>query len=63
MLAGFWATYPRHVAAESLFAAQLVEAVLQAEHRHDQRDEDRTDARDVEVTHEFIPAAVHRMAA
>jgi hypothetical protein len=63
LLAGFWATYPDDVAEESLLAAQLVQAVLQAEHRHDQRNGDGSDARDVEVTHEFIRAVVDRMAA
>jgi fructosamine-3-kinase len=63
LLAGFWISYPRDVAEESLLAAQLVQAVLQAKHRHDQRNGDGADTRDVEVTHEFIRGVVDRMAA
>jgi fructosamine-3-kinase len=63
LLAGFWESYPGNVAEGSLLAAQLVQAVLQAEHRQDQLNQGRIDACDVEVTREFIHAVVDRMAA
>ena len=63
LLDGFWEAYPGGVAEESLLAAQLVQAVLQAEHRQDQLNHGRIDACDVEVTREFIHAVVDRVAA
>jgi aminoglycoside phosphotransferase (APT) family kinase protein len=63
LLEGFWETYPGGVAEESLLTAQLVQAVLQAEHRRDRLGRSQADTADVEVTHEFIRAAVHRAAA
>jgi fructosamine-3-kinase len=63
LLAGFWECYPTDVAAESLLTAQLVQAVLQAEHRQDRLKRSQTDSVDVEVTHEFIRGVVDRMAA
>jgi aminoglycoside phosphotransferase (APT) family kinase protein len=62
LLEGFWEAYPGGVAQEALLAAQLVQAVLQAEHRKDRLRHDQTDTVDVEVTHEFIRAAMQRAA-
>jgi hypothetical protein len=53
---------PGGVAEESLLTAQLVQAVLQAEHRQDRLSDDQADAVDVDVTHEFIRATVRRVA-
>jgi fructosamine-3-kinase len=63
LLAGFWESYSDEVAEESLLTAQLVQAILQAEHREDRRDRNQTDTTDVEVTYEFISSVVNRMAA
>jgi len=63
LLNGFWESYPDGVAQESLLTAQLVQAVLQAEHRKDRLRQRQADTVDVEVTDEFIRAAVHRAAA
>jgi fructosamine-3-kinase len=63
LLAGFWETYPDKVAEESLLTAQLVQAVLQAQHRQARLTRSETDTVDVDVTHEFISSLVHRMAA
>ena len=63
LLAGFWESYPGDVVEGSLLAAQLVQAVLQAEHRQDQLNHGRIDACDVEVTREFIHTVVDRVAA
>jgi fructosamine-3-kinase len=62
-LDGFWEAYPAGVAEESLFTAQLVQALLQAEHRADRLRQNQADTVDVEVTYEFIRAAVDRVAA
>jgi fructosamine-3-kinase len=63
LLDGFWESYPGNVAEESLLTAQLVQAVLQAEHREDSVDSSQTetDTVDVEVTHEFIRALVQKV--
>jgi aminoglycoside phosphotransferase (APT) family kinase protein len=63
LLEGFWESYPGGVAEESLLAAQLVQAMLQAEHRKDRLRRDQADTVEVEVTYEFIRAAVQRAAA
>jgi fructosamine-3-kinase len=63
LLAGFWESYPDKVAEESLMTAQLIQALLQAEHRQDRLQRKETDSVDVEVTHEFISSLVNRMAA
>ena len=63
LLAGFWETYPGEVAEESLLTAQLMQALLQAEHRQDRLHRNETDTVDVAVTHEFISSLVNRMAA
>jgi hypothetical protein len=63
LLEGFWEAYPGGVAEESLLAAQLVQAVLQAEHRQDRLRRRQADIVDVEVTYEFIRTAVDRAAA
>jgi fructosamine-3-kinase len=63
LLAGFWESYPDKVADESLMTAQLMQALLQAEHRQDRLHRKETDTVDVEVTHEFISSLVNRMAA
>jgi fructosamine-3-kinase len=63
LLDGFWESYPGGVAEESLLTAQLVQAMLQAEHRRDRQRERQADTVDVEVSHEFIRTAVQRAAA
>jgi fructosamine-3-kinase len=63
LLAGFWETYPDKVAQESLMTAQLVQALLQAEHRQSRLQRNETDTVDVEVAHEFINSLVNRMTA
>jgi aminoglycoside phosphotransferase (APT) family kinase protein len=62
LLDGFWEAYPGGVAEESLLTAQLVQAVLQAKHRKDRLQHGQADTVDVDVTYEFIRAAVHRAA-
>ena len=62
LLDGFWETYPGRLAEESLLTAQLVQAVLQAEHQRERRRRSEGDPVDVEVTDEFIRAAVQRAA-
>jgi aminoglycoside phosphotransferase (APT) family kinase protein len=62
LLDGFWESYPGGVAEESLLTAQLVQAVLQAEHRRDRLRQSQADTVDVEVSYEFIHAAVDRVA-
>ncbi len=59
LLDGFWESYPVAVADASLLTAQLVQAVLQAEHRK----ESQADTVEVEVTYEFIRTAMQRAAA
>jgi fructosamine-3-kinase len=63
LLDGFWESYPDGVAQESLLTAQLVQAVLQAEHRQDRLRHGQADTVEVDVTYEFIRAAVDRTAA
>jgi hypothetical protein len=63
LLDGFWESYPGGVAEESLLTAQLVQAVLQAEHRKNRLRHGQADTVEVEVSYEFIRAAVHRAAA
>jgi aminoglycoside phosphotransferase (APT) family kinase protein len=63
LLDGFWKTYPGGVAPESLLTAQLVQAVLQAEVQKERLRQNQADTVDVEVTYEFIHAAVDRVAA
>lgn len=63
ILAGFWETYPHVVAEGSLLSAQLVQAVLQAEHRQDASDAGEVDDLDVEVTHQFIREVTGRMSS
>ena len=63
LLDGFWESYPAGVAEESLLTAQLVQALLQAEHRKDRLRQNQADSVDVEVTYEFIRTAVDRAAA
>ena len=60
---GFWETYPDQVAQESLLTAQLVQAILQAEHREARLDRNQTDTVDVEVTHEFIRSLLDQVTA
>jgi fructosamine-3-kinase len=60
---GFWESYPGHVAKESLLTAQLVQAILQAEHREARRDRNQTDSADVEVTHNFIRSLIDQATA
>jgi hypothetical protein len=63
LLDGFWESYPGSVAEEALLTAQLVQAVLQAEHRQDRRRQGQADTVEVEVTYEFIRTAVERASA
>jgi aminoglycoside phosphotransferase (APT) family kinase protein len=63
LLDGFWESYPGGVAEESLLSAQLVQALLQAEHRRDRLRRSQADTVEVDVTDEFIRAAVDRVAA
>jgi aminoglycoside phosphotransferase (APT) family kinase protein len=63
LLDGFWEAYPGGVAEESLLTAQLVQAVLQAEHRKDRLKQRQADPIEVDVTYEFIRGAVQRAAA
>ena len=63
LLAGIWECYSSEVAEESMLTAQLVQAVLQAQHRQRRLNHTQTDSLDVEVTHEFIRATLDRMAA
>jgi fructosamine-3-kinase len=63
LLDGFWESYPGGVAEESLLTAQLVQAVLQAEHRKDRLRQSQADTVEVDVTFEFIRAAMQRAAA
>lgn len=63
LLAGFWESYPPVVADDSLLTAQLVQAVLQAEHRHAASDRGETDDLDVDVAHELIREVMDRMSA
>jgi fructosamine-3-kinase len=63
LLAGFWESYPEKLAEESLMTAQLIQALLQAEHRQNRLQREEADTADVEVTHEFISSLVNRMAA
>ena len=62
LLDGFWESYPDGVAQESLLTAQLVQAVLQAEHRKDRLRHNQADTVDVDVADEFIRSAVQRAA-
>ena len=63
LLDGFWESYPGGVAEGSLLTAQLVQAVLQAEHQQDRVRRREADTVEVEVTYEFIRAAVAQVAA
>jgi aminoglycoside phosphotransferase (APT) family kinase protein len=63
LLDGFWESYPDGVAEESLLSAQLVQAVLQAEHREDRQRQRQADTADVDVAYEFIREAMQRAAA
>jgi fructosamine-3-kinase len=62
LLEGFWESYPGWVAEEALLTAQLVQAVLQAEHRRERLRRSQADTVDVEVTDQFIRTAVDRAA-
>ena len=62
LLEGFWESYPGGIAQESLLTAQLVQALLQAEHRQARLRNGQADTVEVEITDEFIRAAVDRVA-
>jgi fructosamine-3-kinase len=62
LLEGCWEAYPGGVAEASLLAAQLVQALLQAEHRRDRLRHGQADTTEVEVTYEFLRAALDRVA-
>jgi aminoglycoside phosphotransferase (APT) family kinase protein len=63
LLDGFWESYPGSVAEESLLTAQLVQAVLQAQHRQERLQHGQADTVEVDVTYEFIRATMDRVAA
>jgi aminoglycoside phosphotransferase (APT) family kinase protein len=63
LVSGFWECYNGEIAEESLMTAQLVQSILQAEHRHDRLERGHTEEIDVNVTHEFIHGLVNRIAA
>jgi fructosamine-3-kinase len=63
LVAGFWECYHGEIAEESLITAQLVQSILQAEHRHALLESGQTDDVDVAVTDDFIRGVVDRMAA
>lgn len=63
LLAGFWETYPQVVTEQSLLTAQLVQAVLQAEHRETARKVREVDDLDVEVAHLLIRDLIERILA
>jgi aminoglycoside phosphotransferase (APT) family kinase protein len=63
LLDGFGESYPDGVAEEAMLTAQLVQAVLQAEHREDRQRRRQADTVDVDVTYEFIREAMQRAAA
>ena len=63
LLEGFWESYPDGVAEEAMLTAQLVQAVLQGEHREDRQRRRQADTVDVDVTYEFIREAMQRAAA
>ena len=63
LVEGFWESYPGDIAEESLLTAQLVQALLQAEHQRERLRHNQADTVDVEVTDEFIRSAVQRAAA
>jgi hypothetical protein len=63
LLDGFWESYPDPVAEESLLTAQLVQALLQAEHRQDRLRHGEADTIEVDVSYEFIRAALDRVGA
>jgi len=63
LLAGFRASYPGVVGEDALLSAQLVQAVLQAEHRERAVDQAEADDLGVAVTHDFIRDVVDRMSA
>lgn len=63
LLSGFWESYPDDVTKESLLTAQLVQAILQAEHREARLNRNQTDTVDVEVTHEFIRSLLDQVTA
>jgi aminoglycoside phosphotransferase (APT) family kinase protein len=63
LLDGFWEAYPDRVTEESLLTAQLVQALLQAEHRQDRLRHHQADTVEVDVTYEFIRATVDRVTA
>jgi len=62
LLAGFWESYRNELSEDCMLTAQLVQAVLQGEHRQRRLSDNQTDAVDVEVTQEFIRAIMDRMA-
>jgi fructosamine-3-kinase len=63
LLAGFRETYPRQMTEDALLTAQLLQAVLQAEHRETGLQEGRLSSHDVEVTRAFVRDAARRMSA
>lgn len=63
LVAGFWECYNGEIPDESLLTAQLVQSILQAEHRQARLETGDTDEIEVEVTHQFIRKLVDRMTA
>ncbi len=63
LLEGFRAAYPGVIAEETLRSAQLVQAVLQAEHRQERVRRGEADEREAEATFAFIRATIEGMAS
>ena len=58
----FWEGYPDVATETSLLTAQLVQAVLQDEHREKALTEGDTDELDVMVSQEFVRLLIERVA-
>jgi fructosamine-3-kinase len=63
LLAGFRSSHPGEIAEETLRSAQLVQAVLQAEHRQDRVRRGEADEREAEAAVAFIRATIEVMAS
>lgn len=63
LLEGFRSTYPGELAQETLRSAQLVQAVLQAEHRQEQVRRGAADEREAEAAVTFVRAVIEGMAS
>jgi fructosamine-3-kinase len=63
LLRGFWSVYPDEIAEETLLSSQLVQAVLQAEHRQDRVRRGDADEHEAEASFAFVRATIGRMAS